>query len=259
MNGYIYKITNTKNGKVYIGQTVQKPEARFKAHINELNAGKKKNSKFQKAWSKYGKESFEFTVLLSCDESRLDDYERYYISLYDSFKNGYNATIGGKQCMERRKHTRKVKLLLSDKAKTLWENAEYKDHMKKVHSANRAVICVNTKAIYRTSMDAANSINADNSNMIRACNCKTMACGKAKNGDPLLWAWLDEYTGYSPEEMHEGYTGGNNRRAVKNLDTGMVFESATKAAQYYKCSKSTISKACKGELKTAASYRWCFA
>lgn len=92
MNGYIYKITNTVNGKTYIGQTVQKPEVRFKAHVNELNAGKKKNSKFQNAWKKYGKDSFVFEVLMTCDTSELDIQERLFIKKYDSFRHGYNAT-----------------------------------------------------------------------------------------------------------------------------------------------------------------------
>lgn len=259
MIGYIYKITNTINKKVYIGQTVQKPTLRFKYHINELDAGRKKNSKFQNAWKKYGKENFTFEVILKCDASELDEQERKYIAFYDSFKNGYNATIGGKQCMEEKRHTAKTKSLLSKRAKKRWENSEYRDSMRRAHSMNRAVICVNTKKIFRTSIEAAQAINANNSNVIRACNKKTMACGKDENGTPLMWAWLDEYNGYSAEEKHSGISGGNNKRRVINIDTGMMFESATKAAQYYNCNKSTISKACKDARKTAASHHWCFA
>lgn len=31
----------------------------------------------------------------SCDESALSDRERFWIEYYSSFKNGYNATVGG--------------------------------------------------------------------------------------------------------------------------------------------------------------------
>ena len=36
MNGYIYKITNKINNKVYIGQTIQKPMERFYQHCGIL-------------------------------------------------------------------------------------------------------------------------------------------------------------------------------------------------------------------------------
>ena len=35
--GYIYKITNTLNGKVYIGQTVKRLQKRFTQHKNKNN------------------------------------------------------------------------------------------------------------------------------------------------------------------------------------------------------------------------------
>ena len=35
--GYIYKITNTLNGKIYIGQTVKSLQKRFTQHKNNSN------------------------------------------------------------------------------------------------------------------------------------------------------------------------------------------------------------------------------
>jgi len=35
--GYIYKITNILNGKIYIGQTVKTIEKRFNQHKNNSN------------------------------------------------------------------------------------------------------------------------------------------------------------------------------------------------------------------------------
>ena len=35
--GYIYKITNKVNGKIYIGQTVKTVEKRFQQHKNNSN------------------------------------------------------------------------------------------------------------------------------------------------------------------------------------------------------------------------------
>jgi group I intron endonuclease len=258
MTGYIYKITNTKNQKVYIGQTIQKPCVRFAAHVKELNANKKKNGKFQNAWNKYGKDNFKFEVILECEASRLDEYERFYIALFDSFVNGYNATIGGKQCMEQRRHTDGTKAKLSEHLKRMWNNQEYVHRLKNAHSLNRAVVCVNNGKVFKTSMEAAESIGTNDSNIIRACKKKGMRCGVGANGEPLLWSWDDEYNGYSVMDVYKGRKGGNNRKAVRNIETGIVYQSATAAAEHHNCDKSTILRACHGRLKSADNYHWEF-
>ena len=46
---------------------------------------------------KYGKENFVVEKLCDCDNSQLDELERYYIQLYDTYNNGYNLTVGGQE------------------------------------------------------------------------------------------------------------------------------------------------------------------
>ena len=40
--GFIYKVTNNINGKVYIGQSIFQIEKRFKEHINDSKSVSKK-------------------------------------------------------------------------------------------------------------------------------------------------------------------------------------------------------------------------
>lgn len=40
-------------------------------------------------------ENFSFEIVEECSEKFLDEREKYWISYYNSFENGYNATIGG--------------------------------------------------------------------------------------------------------------------------------------------------------------------
>ena len=88
----IYKITNTVNGKVYIGQGVD-PKKRFRQHC----FGKNKNAAIYKAIVKYGKENFLFEVIDWCDsKEESDQKEISYIAKFDSFLSGYNLTPGGK-------------------------------------------------------------------------------------------------------------------------------------------------------------------
>ena len=92
----IYSITNKINGKMYIGQTINDFEKRWGEHKRELRKNIHCNDKLQRAWNKYGEESFEFEVVHICDElDNLNRLEVYYIYKYNSFNDGYNLTVGG--------------------------------------------------------------------------------------------------------------------------------------------------------------------
>lgn len=59
---YNYTITNIKNGKVYIGETMN-VERRWKEHKESLDKKAHYNYKLQNDWSKYGEESFKFEIM----------------------------------------------------------------------------------------------------------------------------------------------------------------------------------------------------
>ncbi len=95
--GYIYKITNTVNNKVYIGQTKQDPDKRWNGHKGAINSGKG-CPLLQKAFNKYGADKFKFEVLIICFDDARFEIEKQYIKKYNSFgKNGYNSNEGGEQ------------------------------------------------------------------------------------------------------------------------------------------------------------------
>jgi hypothetical protein len=52
--------------------------------------------RIKKAIHKYGKENFTIEELEICDVKDLDAREIFYINFYNSYKNGYNSTLGGK-------------------------------------------------------------------------------------------------------------------------------------------------------------------
>lgn len=93
--GYIYKITNSINGKLYIGQTRKTIKERFQVHIK--NAQKHINRYLYDAMNKYGYDNFIPSLIEECEDSLLDEREIYWIAFYNTTdKNiGYNMTIGG--------------------------------------------------------------------------------------------------------------------------------------------------------------------
>lgn len=100
-NGYIYLVTNTVNGKQYVGQTTTTIPKRWKQHVYESNLGRHQYGLYL-AIRKYGAESFTVTEICaikaaSRDEMRvaLNAAEIEFIKLYGTYENGYNQTLGG--------------------------------------------------------------------------------------------------------------------------------------------------------------------
>ena len=90
--GFIYKIWNEENDKLYIGQTSVGIKTRWSAHLKNYLTN---NAVIYRAMRKYGAGSFHIEQIEECDNSLLDEREKYWIEYYDSYKNGYNSTPGG--------------------------------------------------------------------------------------------------------------------------------------------------------------------
>lgn len=101
--GYIYKITNTVNNKVYIGQTIRNPLLRKEEHFNNLSKGIHHNSHLQSSFNKYG-DVFEFEVIEECPDEKLNEREIALIEELKSYYKGYNETKGGEGFVGAGKH-----------------------------------------------------------------------------------------------------------------------------------------------------------
>lgn len=113
----IYYIKNTKNNKQYIGSS-KNIENRFQTHKYNLNKNKHGNIILQRAWNKYGKDSFEFGILeIISNINNLLKIEQKYL---DKLPNLYNiADAGGGDTLskhpERNKIISKIKKTLIEK------------------------------------------------------------------------------------------------------------------------------------------------
>lgn len=90
--GYVYKFTNKLNNKSYVGVSTN-PELRYRRHLE--SAKNNHDTHFYRAIRKYGIESFEYSIIEKVLLSEMYSREKYWISEYDSYHNGYNSTLGG--------------------------------------------------------------------------------------------------------------------------------------------------------------------
>lgn len=109
--GIVYKITNTRNGKCYVGQTVThklnagryRPfgeQRRLHQHSSDAlcNTKKKQCSYLNNAIRKNGPNVFKVEVLEYCCLEDANDREIALIKDHNTlFPNGYNLTEGGKK------------------------------------------------------------------------------------------------------------------------------------------------------------------
>lgn len=105
----IYQIVNLINDTRYIGSATNL-SLREKQHDICLKGNRHHNSYLQRAYNKYGKENFEFQIILYCDKKDLIFYEQIAINIFDFKTELYNIsptagnTLGVKFSIESKKN-----------------------------------------------------------------------------------------------------------------------------------------------------------
>lgn len=92
----IYVIKNKINNLVYVGQSVD-IFTRWTAHkqsaLNPQDSSHK--TQIHQAMAKLGIENFYIEILEECNYDKLTEREIYWIEKFNSYHNGYNMTLGG--------------------------------------------------------------------------------------------------------------------------------------------------------------------
>lgn len=158
--GFIYKIVNKINWKIYVGQTTKTLlEDRFKEHRKPTS-----NCRYLlNSFKKYGIYNFEFIMIEDCLDSDLNELEIMYISSHNSLvPNGYNLKSGGNSggkhheetkkkisetlkgrtdikrgCWVGRHHTEETKKKISEALKGIHRTEETKNKMSEIRSGKR--------------------------------------------------------------------------------------------------------------------------
>jgi group I intron endonuclease len=103
IKGIIYKITNTLNNKVYIGQTVRGFLERYNEYKSDFkNKSKSNNIYLYNSFLKYGFDNFKFEIIDHAESiEELNEKEIHYIKKYNTTDRnfGYNLHDGGRNSL----------------------------------------------------------------------------------------------------------------------------------------------------------------
>jgi|GEM_PF-1461927 len=322
--GFIYKIENNINGKVYIGQTKVGFNKRYKSKgkgiervYKYLTRSKEQSRYFNKyllrSIEKYGISNFSVIEELDVayDKSELDAKEIMYIEQFDSFSNGYNLTKGGEGVIgvtgerngmygvqrfgEVNPNSKRI-ICLNSKVifNTLKEASEhfsiskssishccsgfydyvrlengertswmlYDDFLEKTDDEieerlkemfkSKKVICINTKRVFNSTMEASKETDVGNSGIYRCCNNERRSAG-VLDGERVQWAYYDEYL----KNIADNPNYYINKSKVQRVGRGVIcvttkksFETAKEAGLFYSVDPSGILKCCKGKIRT---------
>lgn len=126
----IYTITNTINGKMYVGSTIHTDRRRLE-HFYALKHNKHINKHLQNAYNKYGREVFEFEVIetLEITDSIKTDLltrEQFWI---DNLKPEYNILLIAGSTLGFQ-HSQETKEKISKSTKGIKKSEEHVKHIK---------------------------------------------------------------------------------------------------------------------------------
>ena len=230
----IYMCTCNINGRSYIGQSSD-VKLRKCRHLSELRSNRHFNQHLQNAYNKYKEYNFSWTVLEYCDENDLDNREMYWISYYDTYKNGFNANEGG-AANRNFERTDEFKQTLSVILKESWANAD--DRRK----------------------EFSERMLGENNPMFGKCGSLNPAYGKDHSGENN-GMYGKHHTEEAKELNRQAHLGKKNKmsKPVVCIETGEIFASQGEAGRAKKCDSSIINKCCRGVKKTAGGYHWRYA
>lgn len=271
--GYIYKIVNNINNKVYVGKTSRTIEIRWQEHRKNFYK-LQDNMVIHKAMFKYGPEAFNIKEIESCDDEIIDEREKYWIEYYNSYKNGYNSTLGGEGAIQ---VNYKDVLVLWEERLTLQQISEKIEVDRHTISKILKIYNVSEKEIFRRGIgrpiiqydlkgnflnrydsitDAANSLKKENISAIRNCCMR-----RIKSAYNFLWKFEDDDTTIEELVYDFNLSGKGQYKKVEQYDLNgkfiSEFDSCREAARSINAPYHVgISSCCIGKQKTAYGYKW---
>jgi hypothetical protein len=233
----IYKIVSPTN-RVYIGQS---NDIRRRLLTYYEPKGGSSQIRLKSSFNKYGIDLHNFTVLEECEESCLNERERYWQDYYNVLgKKGLNCKLST-TLDKSGKLSVKTKKLIATKTKGTTKTCQ--SSMKKVYQYSKEGVFINE---YVSVREAARQLNIFATSISAAI--KNRRYSNSAGG--YLWS-------FEKLSFHTGYVGVKSKNIIQlTLDNVFIreFSSICSAAKELNLSKSGIIKCCKEKQKQCGGF-----
>jgi group I intron endonuclease len=148
--GEVYLVTNTVNGKRYVGQTVcyvkeksgrilkRGSEHRWKTHVWSAMSGENRCTAMCAAIRKYGQHNFTVKTIIICDISQLTYYESKFARFYNSYApNGYNIRQPSSKGRLSEETKKKISLAKSKENNHMWGKKHKDETINKMRNTKK--------------------------------------------------------------------------------------------------------------------------
>ena len=274
--GYIYKVTNSINNKIYIGQTRRTIPIRWQEHIRDsFHQSRSYTSILHYAIRKYGEQAFIVEEVEQCDNEILNEREIFWINYYDSCNGGYNISHGGNGYL---KHEDEELLDLWDSGLSAGEIALQLDlcvdtvtrrlklcdidQDEIVKRGYKLIARANQKPIYQYDLDGnfirgfKNVDEAEKITGIKNIKASSGTIHKIMGGHRWSRQCLEKI------ETKRKTTNGGRCRVVHqySIDGEYIksYDSMIDAANSINIHHGCIRRACTGKSRTSGGYRWSY-
>lgn len=275
--GIIYKATNLKNKKVYIGCTTKKLEHRIRQHKNLARSNSR--FKFHRALRKYGDDiKFEELCSVLGNERDLSIVEQYFIDFYNSINAGYNlvpsrysennsqhiSNTMKKEWKENREARQKINSISAHKR---WSTPGEKERMSRITKQNNkeseisiVAVSINSGAVkfYECVNDAIRE-GYSSSSIYNSLNQKCI------KGQKNIWFYKkdenpDWYKNEAKKRLGTDFNTDFNRPIIR---TNLLTLESKKFLTIYEASEEgfktkEISRVLKGQRGSCRSFTWKF-
>jgi len=258
MIGTIYSIVNNINNKIYIGQTTQKVEERWKQHCYSTH------SYIGRAIHKNGKENFLFNIIQEVEYEdgfdiikKLNELEIYYINKFDSYNSGYNLTIGGSKGTIGYRHTEENKEIMSKK---------HTDYYNSLTEEKKIEV---TKGMHNTPVWNKGVENCFSDETLEKMSkatksyCDSLSVEEKKQRVKNMHnapVWNKNKTNIYSEATKKsmGRSGKENIHSIsiRCVETDIIYESVRQASIETNISQGSLHRALKKETFTAGKLHW---
>lgn len=255
----IYKITNIKNGKIYIGQASNIWDRIRGGYLYALPKNKCHNKPLQRAWNKDGGENFCIEIIEFCDIEKLNEREQYWIDITQCFNNkiGYNiASIAGSNLgVKQSEETKKKKSIISSGRKGWSHTKESKKLLSEIKSIPILQFNLEGKIIkeWNNAIEAATFLNGN------ASNIRCVLSGKFSHAYGYLWIKKDEYNPDTFDILTFQKRNKRKRKVVQlDLQGNFIKSYNTLTEAHNETSIYNIQSCCAGIQKTSGSFKWMY-